>query len=188
MERLWKAAFAVGGVAATGAFVFWSLYKQWLALPIFERLSQQQTFIVMLVFLALTFFALIAAFVLHARGKSEMDAANIEKSTVKQKYYEALLAIKQMPGKLQEAADTGAKYFCFEDARTKIGTLYSSAKAGYRIDITNKLDEFQEHYNKWVGLINLAINGSASIKDINEGHNHLVDWFEQNVGNLCTTP
>lgn len=73
MERLWKAAFAVGGVAAIGAFVFWSLYKQWLALPIFERLSQQQTFVVMLVFLALTFFALIAAFVLHARGKGEMD-------------------------------------------------------------------------------------------------------------------
>ncbi len=73
MERLWKAAFAAGGIAAVGAFVFWSLYKQWLALPIFERLSQGQTFTVMLVFLVFTFFTLIAAFVLHARGKVEGD-------------------------------------------------------------------------------------------------------------------
>jgi len=73
MERLWRAAFAVGGIAAVGAFVFWSLYKQWLALPIFEKLSQGQTFTVMLVFLALTFSALIAAFILHARGKAETD-------------------------------------------------------------------------------------------------------------------
>lgn len=67
MERLWRAAFAVGGIAAIGAFIFWSLYRQWLALPIFAQLDRHQTFVVMLVFLALTFIALISAFVLHAR-------------------------------------------------------------------------------------------------------------------------
>ncbi len=73
MDRLWKAAFAVGGVAAIGAFVFWSLYRQWLSLVIFERLSQRQTFVVMLVFLSLTFLALVSAFVLHAKRTSPTD-------------------------------------------------------------------------------------------------------------------
>lgn len=73
MERLWKAAFAVGGVAAIGAFVFWSLYKQWLSLPIFSQLTSEQTFVVMLVFLGLTFLALLAAFALHARKSKETD-------------------------------------------------------------------------------------------------------------------
>ncbi|PPD24516.1 MAG: hypothetical protein CTY24_00900 [Methylobacter sp.] len=73
MERLWKAAFAVGGVAAIGAFVFWSLYKQWLSLPIFSQLNQNQTFVVMLVFLGLTFLALLAAFALHATKHKDTD-------------------------------------------------------------------------------------------------------------------
>lgn len=78
MQRLWRAAFAVGGIAAIGAFVFWSLYRQWLALPIFERLDRRQTFVVMLAFLGLTFVALIAAFLLHARqGKPADDVLSL---------------------------------------------------------------------------------------------------------------
>jgi len=74
MERLWKAAFAVSGIAAIGAFVFWSLYQKWLSLPgVFSQLTSEQTFIVMLVFLVLTFLALIAAFILHATKRKESD-------------------------------------------------------------------------------------------------------------------
>lgn len=68
MEKFWKAALAVGGVAAIGAFVFWSLYKQWLALPIFSTLSANQTFAVMLVFLFLTFLALAGFLFAYIRG------------------------------------------------------------------------------------------------------------------------
>ena len=60
MDKLWKAAFAVGGLASVGAFIFWSLYKQWLTLSIFSALTANHTFILMLVFLALTFIAMIA--------------------------------------------------------------------------------------------------------------------------------
>jgi len=73
MEKLWKAAFAVGGVAAIGAFVFWSLYKQWLSLDIFSQLTPTHTFILMLVFLGLTFLALLAAFALHATKRNDTD-------------------------------------------------------------------------------------------------------------------
>ena len=74
MERFWRAALGVGGIAAIGAFVFWSLYKQWLSLPgIFAQLTSGQTFVLMLVFLVLTFAALIAAFLLHARVGTEGD-------------------------------------------------------------------------------------------------------------------
>ena len=68
MEKIWKAAFAVAGIGAVAFFVFYSLYKQWLTLPIFERLSQQQTFAVMVIFLVLSFGSLIAGLVAWLRA------------------------------------------------------------------------------------------------------------------------
>jgi len=44
MDRFWKAALGVAGLGAIGFFVFWSLYKQWLSLPIFPMLTQDQAF------------------------------------------------------------------------------------------------------------------------------------------------
>jgi hypothetical protein len=61
MEHFWEVALSVGGVGAIGAFVFWSLYKGWLKLGIFQTLSSAQTFRLMILFLVLTFiFASIA--------------------------------------------------------------------------------------------------------------------------------
>ena len=54
-EKIWKLALTVGGLASVGAFVFWSLYKEWLSLPIFSALTSEQTYQLMLVFLWLTF-------------------------------------------------------------------------------------------------------------------------------------
>src|SRR6478672_11560578 len=67
MEKFWKAALAVSGLGAVGAFVFWSLYKQWLSLGIFANLTSEQTFIVMLVFLALTFIFALTAFITYTK-------------------------------------------------------------------------------------------------------------------------
>jgi len=64
VEKFWKTALAIGGVASTGAFVFYSLNKQWLSLDIFSRLTPNQTFLIMLVFLLFVF--LIAVFMLIA--------------------------------------------------------------------------------------------------------------------------
>ncbi len=61
MDRFWKAALGVAGIGAIGFFVFWSLYKQWLSLPIFPMLTQEQAFQLLRYFLFLTFIALVLA-------------------------------------------------------------------------------------------------------------------------------
>lgn len=84
MEKFWKAAIAVSGLGAVGAFLFWSLYKNWLTLPIFAGLTPDQTFIVMLVFLGLTFLALLAVlltyFKVHATppGSLVSEVSNVK--------------------------------------------------------------------------------------------------------------
>jgi hypothetical protein len=48
LEHFWTVALSVGGVGAIGAFVFWSLYKGWLKLGIFQALTSTQTFRLMI--------------------------------------------------------------------------------------------------------------------------------------------
>jgi hypothetical protein len=76
MEKFWKAALAIGGLGAIGAFVFWSLYKQWLSLPIFSMLSPDQTFEVMKMFLLLTFASLLVLGGLYLSRRSPPKQAN----------------------------------------------------------------------------------------------------------------
>lgn len=60
MNEFWRQALTVAGIGAIGAFVFWSLYKQWLKLPIFQQLTKKQLYNLSVLFLVLTFLALIA--------------------------------------------------------------------------------------------------------------------------------
>ena len=76
MNTFWKAALAIGGLAAIGAFVFWSLYKQWLSLPIFSQMSADQTFNIMIVFLLLTFGALIIFVFAYLYSKKDKGVSN----------------------------------------------------------------------------------------------------------------
>src|SRR5215470_1378465 len=69
MERFWKAAVGIGGVAAIGAFVFWSLYRDWLRLPLFSQISPHQTFQLMLIFLSLTFLSLVGMLIVYVWTK-----------------------------------------------------------------------------------------------------------------------
>lgn len=72
MEKIWKPALAVGGIGAIGAFVFYGLNKEWLQLSIFARLTDQQTFYIMSLFLLLVFavsLSMIVAWVFQERGK-----------------------------------------------------------------------------------------------------------------------
>jgi len=79
MERLWSVAFAIGGMAAVGAFVFWSLYSKWLSLPIFSKLTQEQTFVIMLVFLSLTFLSLIIILIKKGRKNPKINSSKLNK-------------------------------------------------------------------------------------------------------------
>ena len=73
MDNFWKAALAVGGVSAIGAFIFLSLYKEWLGLAIFSKLSSDQTFISMLLFLSLTFISLLSFILAFVKSKQEKN-------------------------------------------------------------------------------------------------------------------
>ena len=67
MDKFWIKALSVAGISAIGFFIFVSLYNNWLKLPIFSKLSETQTFIIMLVFLVLVFLALISALIVHTK-------------------------------------------------------------------------------------------------------------------------
>lgn len=76
MSKFWKAALSVGGIAAIGAFVFWSLYQDWLALPIFSKMTSEQTFEIMKVFLWLTFGSLGLMVITYLIGKIHKQGSN----------------------------------------------------------------------------------------------------------------
>lgn len=76
MSTFWKAALAVGGIAAIGAFVFWSLYKDWLSLDIFSKMNPEQTFEIMKIFLWLTFGSLVLMVVTFLISKKHEKPAN----------------------------------------------------------------------------------------------------------------
>ena len=71
LEEFWKGALAVAGIAAVVSFVFWSLYKKWLNLPIFSTLPSIQQYKLLRLFLVLTFlFALAGLMSFVATNKS----------------------------------------------------------------------------------------------------------------------
>ena len=76
MSKFWNAALTVGGLATVGAFVFWSLYNQWLHLPIFSQMSGTQTFAIMIIFLCLVFLSLITLAVVYVRKEKGGQAVS----------------------------------------------------------------------------------------------------------------
>jgi hypothetical protein len=79
MESFWEAALASCGLAAVGAFLFWSLSKKWLSLRIFAKISPEKTFIIMKLFLWLLFILIIMMLVIYLVGnwmnhKNDIDS------------------------------------------------------------------------------------------------------------------
>jgi hypothetical protein len=61
MSDVWKIAITLSGLGAVASFILWSLYKQWLSLPIFQTLTRHQQYRLFILFLLLTFFFAISA-------------------------------------------------------------------------------------------------------------------------------
>ncbi len=66
MSSTWGTIIGATGIGGVGCFVIWSLYKQWLSLPIFENVGRVQTFVLMLIFLLLVFG--VAIFAIYTGG------------------------------------------------------------------------------------------------------------------------
>ncbi len=60
MNSFWNIAVAVSGLGAVVTFVLWSIYKQWIRLPIFQRLTKVQQFRLLSTFLVLSFLSILA--------------------------------------------------------------------------------------------------------------------------------
>ena len=68
MKQFWIAALSVGGIASVGAFVLYSLYKEWLKVPWLKDLTKKQKFSLMKLFLILTFSSFLVAAIIFIIG------------------------------------------------------------------------------------------------------------------------
>lgn len=77
MRDFWEIAFTVAGLGAVVSFVLWSLYKQWLSLPIFQRMTKKQQFSLFRLTIILTFVFAVVGLVVYGyleRNKSTQEA------------------------------------------------------------------------------------------------------------------
>lgn len=66
MDDLWEVAIGLTGIAGVGAFVFLSLYKEWIIAPVLMGLTKVQKYRLLMTFLVLTFAFAAAAIGLSA--------------------------------------------------------------------------------------------------------------------------
>jgi hypothetical protein len=66
MEQLWKVALGIAGLGAVASFVVWSIYRQWLSLPIFQQMTKDHQFKLFRLVIVLTFLFGIAGLVAYA--------------------------------------------------------------------------------------------------------------------------
>lgn len=97
----------------------------------------------------------------------------------------ALLALRTMPSRLQEAVDAGATSFNFEGARKALEDLYAVSSASSRPDVRERVILYQANYNGYLDIIRRGIARLATIEEINAYHNQeIVGVFEQKFADL----
>lgn len=143
LSKFWVAAITACGLGAIGAFVFWSLYKQWLSLPIFSKLTPSHSFIIMLVFLVLTFLSLVGmllAYVFLKLHHKKQEDGQIQK-------YESFNKIKEniKPSKIK-----GAYLFTNKveidrfRSHSLLNTTYGTFNTEDRVPHQNLLNEIKQ--------------------------------------------
>jgi hypothetical protein len=81
MNALGEVAFGIAGVGGVAAFVLWSVYKQWLKLPIFQKMTRDQQYklfrlFIILVFVFGIFGVAVYGYVSIARGQNKEQSTN----------------------------------------------------------------------------------------------------------------
>ena len=82
LDQFFKAALGIGGLGTVGAAVLYSIYKDWLAHNIFSKLSADQTFIIMLVFLGFVFLSLIVLVIAYILKGIKINSATATDNSV----------------------------------------------------------------------------------------------------------
>ncbi len=103
-------------------------------------------------------------------------------NTIPDQIQVTLMSLKQMPGRLQESVNLGVTSFSFEEARSELEKLYALAKASEYQDLVTSIETFQGNYNRYIELINLAIEGEATLEEVNNYHQqNVILAFENGV-------
>lgn len=82
LDSFFRAALGIGGLGTVGAAVFFGLYKDWLALDIFSKLSADQTFIIMLVFLGFVFLSLVVLVIAYILKGIRINSAKATNNSI----------------------------------------------------------------------------------------------------------
>ena len=97
-----------------------------------------------------------------------------------------LLSLRQMPSRLQESVKSGATSFSFDEARSNLERLFALAQASSRPELVSSVESFQDNYNGYIEIINRAIDGVATLDEVNSYHReNIILAFETEIQPLC---
>ena len=111
MDEVWKIAIGLTGLSGVAAFVFLSLYKEWINAPVLSDLTRKQKYNLRRLFLVLTFgFAIFALVTATYQKEQDIKGEGIAAKA----FYEAEMARyelgkKLFREKLEDASLAGAE-------------------------------------------------------------------------------
>jgi hypothetical protein len=100
VNEFWKIALGVAGLGSVAAFVLWSLYRQWLTLRIFQRMTRVQQFRIFVLFLVLTFLFAAAGLVTYAHTHSTQGTTPVVHLTQGQEETHPVVHLTQGSGSI----------------------------------------------------------------------------------------
>ncbi|MBF0186100.1 MAG: hypothetical protein HQM06_17160 [Magnetococcales bacterium] len=89
------------------------------------------------------------------------------------------ISLRLMPTRFQEAIDSGATSFSFDEARGNLEKLFAIAPNKAAKD---KVHTIVDHYNGYLNIIRQAISGEASLEQVNSYHkDNIVKFYEDTI-------
>ena len=105
-----------------------------------------------------------------------------EHKTVPNQILITFMALKQMPARIQEAANLGMTSFCFDEARHELEKLYVLAKSENNPSLVKSIEQFQYNYNEYIVLINKVIRKEATLDEVDNFHSeNIIAEYENNI-------
>ena len=150
MKELWKIAFTLTGISGVAAFVLWSLYKEWLHVPVLRDLTKVQKYNLLKLFLILTFVFAAAGLLLTAY-KDHLASQRVEtsvqelESSVASKYeygkmkLDSLTKKKDLPPAVRSEAEKLMNDYIFLSKNAK--DALKNGQFNKFHDITNQINE-----------------------------------------------
>lgn len=145
MNQFWQVAISLAGLGGVASFVIWSLYREWLRLPIFQQLTKKHQFTLFMAFMILTFLFALAALVTYAVVQRQGDIPQkdpLDTIAAVQKYLLTFaggqkVAMKFFPeGRLAELSIESS-----ESATGDVGQAVDQARTTKVLDSTGRTDD-----------------------------------------------